>query len=557
MVVTSILKRLQPQRQHLTALVVLLLLTFGMTLSLAWAAWDAAHDARAQAEDTMTGWAALAATGLKTRIEIAFVNGLYPTFQNVLLRPVEAAPKTAAELPGLLIPQAISPTLAHDSIDFWFRQDMKTGEIDIAGGVPEAAVRTWLQARIRSTALAVVDRENMSGVAVATGKAAGEVRIAYFAVLNDRSQVPVAAYGFVARHGLFEDLLDRIWSSAQLLLHAANAANDSVLFARVLDSSGVPLYASPMPYDTVYEAERLLAEPMAGARLRMAVRPDAAEALIVGGVPELPFARLAGLLTVTLLLIVSGLYLIRREADLSRLRADFIAGVSHELRTPLAQIRMFAETLMLGRVRSESERTRSLEIIDQEARRLAHLVENVLIFAKSERRKSRINPQLTDLPADVREAVQGFAVLSRSRDIEIRTELLEGLAAPVDRGALRQILLNLLDNAVKYGPLQQRITVGLALFDDTARIWVDDEGPGIPADQREKVFGRFVRLARDAESPVGGSGIGLAIVRELALLHGGRVWIEDAPGGRGARVVVEFPGAYVRPDVATGGWAVA
>jgi signal transduction histidine kinase len=217
---------------------------------------------------------------------------------------------------------------------------------------------------------------------------------------------------------------------------------------------------------------------------------------------------------------------------------------------------MFAETLMLGRVRSEVERHRSLEIIDQEARRLTHLVENVLLFARAERRSSRINLQRIDLAADVRDAIHGFAILSRSRAIEIRPELQEGITAPVDRGALRQILLNLLDNAVKYGPLAQRVTVGMALFDRSVRVWVDDEGRGIPVADRHRVFDSFYRLERDVASPVAGSGIGLSIVRELVILHNGRVWIEDAPGA-GARVIVEFPNASLRPELGKDGWAVA
>jgi signal transduction histidine kinase len=393
-----------------------------------------------------------------------------------------------------------------------------------------------------------------SGVGYAVGRTDAQTHFASFLALADADGRRREVYGFAADPAVLEEMLHHSWISGRLL---PQAANDSLLYARVLDDADVLVFAAPVAYDTIYSAERRFAEPLAGLRILMAARPDAANALIIGGIPEPPRARLSALILITSILVVSALLLIRREADLVRLRSDFIAGVSHELRTPLAQIRMFAETLLLGRVRTEGERTRSLQIIDQEARRLAHLVENVLIFAKSERRKSRINPQLTDLPADVREAVQGFAVLSRSRDIEVRTELQPGVSGPVDRSALRQILLNLLDNAVKYGPLQQRITVGLALFESDARIWVDDEGPGVPESEREKVFGRFVRLGRDVESPVGGSGIGLAIVRELVMLHGGRVWIEDAPGERGARVVVEFPGAYVRPDAAAGGWAVA
>jgi len=217
-----------------------------------------------------------------------------------------------------------------------------------------------------------------------------------------------------------------------------------------------------------------------------------------------------------------------------------VSGVSHELRTPLAQIRMFSETLMLGRVRSETEQLRSLEIIDQEARRLTHLVENLLHFSRSERQAARLSPAPAPLAPLVRQAAEAFSPLAAARGVILATELHDGLVAPVDADALRQMLLNLLDNAVKYGPVEQTITVGLRGSAGRARIWVEDQGPGIPAADRERIWDRFWRLERDRGSAVAGTGIGLSVVRELAALHGGRVWAEDAPS-RGARFVIELP----------------
>ena len=107
----------------------------------------------------------------------------------------------------------------------------------------------------------------------------------------------------------------------------------------------------------------------------------------------------------------------------------------------------------------------------------------------------------------------------------------------LDRDALRQILLNLLDNATKYGPPGQTITVGSEIASDRARIWVEDQGPGIPHEDRRRVWEPYVRLNREAESATGGSGIGLSVVRELVELHGGRTRVEGAPGG-GARIVI-------------------
>jgi signal transduction histidine kinase len=117
----------------------------------------------------------------------------------------------------------------------------------------------------------------------------------------------------------------------------------------------------------------------------------------------------------------------------------------------------------------------------------------------------------------------------------------------LDRGALRQILLNLLDNAVKYGPAGQTIVVGSEVSGDRARLWVEDEGPGIPHEHRQRVWEPYVRLSRQAEATTGGSGIGLSVVRELVSLHGGRTRVEGAPGG-GARIVIELPLTQPHPD---------
>jgi len=255
---------------------------------------------------------------------------------------------------------------------------------------------------------------------------------------------------------------------------------------------------------------------------------------------------LLSLLALTAGLVVAALLQLRREYELSRLRADFVSGVSHELRTPLAQIRMFSETLLLGRVRSDDERERSLEIIDQEARRLTHLVENLLHFSRSERRLARLSPALAPLAPLVSEAAEGFAPLAAARGVTLCTELADGVVAPVDADALRQMLLNLLDNAVKYGPSGQTVTLALAVADGRARVSVDDEGPGIPAAERERIWDRFWRLERDRGSAVAGTGIGLSVVRELVALHGGRTWVEDAPASEhgdraGSRFVIELP----------------
>jgi signal transduction histidine kinase len=237
---------------------------------------------------------------------------------------------------------------------------------------------------------------------------------------------------------------------------------------------------------------------------------------------------------------------LRRQQELARLRTEFVSGVSHELRTPLAQIRWFAELLHMGKLRSEDERVRSAGIIDQEARRLTYLVENVLNFSRGEKGTNRISPSPADFDRELAEALELFGPLARARKMSIETAFNANAVLPVDRDALRQVMLNLLDNAVKYGPPGQTITVGSEAVGERVRVWVEDEGPGIPRDERLRVWEPYVRLNREAETVTGGSGIGLAVVRELVTLHGGRTRAESAPGG-GARLVIELP--LAQPDI--------
>jgi signal transduction histidine kinase len=327
-------------------------------------------------------------------------------------------------------------------------------------------------------------------------------------------------------------------------LASAATANEAV-FLELQDPWDRPLLVTPGRFEPAFGVSRTVREDkdiLVGLSVRASIGPAAAERLLAGGLPP---SRLPQLLAVGALatgLLVAALLLSRRERALARLRADFVAGVSHELRTPLAQIRLFAETLRLDRVRSPEERRRSIEIIDQEARRLTQLVENTLAFSRFERGSSEVSPREQDVVALVREALEGFAPLAAAAGARVEADLPERARAAVDADALRQVLVNLLDNAVKYGPSGQRIAVTLTRAGGRLCIAIDDEGPGVPPRDRERIFERFVRLPRDRETHRAGTGIGLAVASELVTLHGGTIRAEAGERG-GARFVVALPAA--------------
>jgi signal transduction histidine kinase len=261
------------------------------------------------------------------------------------------------------------------------------------------------------------------------------------------------------------------------------------------------------------------------------------------------------MLLVAVLLFSIGLAVValvgnRRQRALANARERFVAAVSHELRTPLAQIRMFSELLSNDMVRSPEQARRWLGVIHREAIRLGALVENVLIFARGEATGLRVSPQETDAVALARDALGAFVPVANGRGVTLRAELPDRAPVWADPDAVRQVIGNLLDNAVKYGPEGQTVTLRVRQREGPrgeVALAVDDEGGGVPRADRERVWERYTRLHHDGTT--GGSGLGLSLVRELIVRQGGRAWVENAPTG-GARFVITLPSD--RPDEVSG-----
>jgi signal transduction histidine kinase len=345
--------------------------------------------------------------------------------------------------------------------------------------------------------------------------------------------------GIVADPKLVTDVFTRIAEESPLLPPSLAGNSRDVLAIRVSAPDGRDLFVSSTRWSQ-YTNETALDSDLGDLRMRTALTDAAADRLIIGGLPQNRVPLLIGLLAITTVLIAVAFVQFRRERELVRLRADFISGVSHELRTPLAQIRMFGETLLLDRVRSADERRRSLAIIVQESQRLTQLIENVLQFARVERGAATVTPHPEHLGVLLHDIIESFEPLARSKRASIARHIDEDIVAPLDAGALRQIVLNLLDNALKYGPPGQAIAVDCRLSGETAVIAIEDEGPGIAEADAARIWDPFYR-ASHGDGATGGTGIGLAIVKRLVEMHGGRVRVDR--GVRGARFVVELQGA--------------
>jgi signal transduction histidine kinase len=347
-----------------------------------------------------------------------------------------------------------------------------------------------------------------------------------------------AIVGIVADPSLATDVFARIVKESPLLPPSLAGATRDLLTVRVSTPDGHALFASSGLWSR-YANQATLDTELGALRIQVALTETAADRLIIGGLPRNRVPLLVGLLAITAGLMAVAFVQLRRERELVQLRATFVSGVSHELRTPLAQIRMFGETLLMNRVRSSEEHRRSLEIIVQEAQRLTQLIENVLQFGRVERGAAVVTPVPARLDLRLHEIVEGFEPLARSRRTSIARRIDEEIVAPVDADALRQIVLNLLDNALKYGPSGQTIVVTCRCDGDLAVIGIEDEGPGVPEAESSRIWDPYYRVAQHGAA-VGGTGIGLTIVKRLTEMHGGRVRVER--GVRGARFVVELPG---------------
>jgi signal transduction histidine kinase len=245
------------------------------------------------------------------------------------------------------------------------------------------------------------------------------------------------------------------------------------------------------------------------------------------------------------LLMIGGVWLtyrnVSREMNLARLKSDFVANVSHELRTPLALIRLYAETLELGRLTAKEKYQEYFRIIREESERLTALINNILDFSRIEAGRKEYEFKETNLADLVRSTLDSYRFQIEQNGFAFEENISSDIPPViVDREAIARSLLNLVNNALKYSKEQKYIGVSLYRANSRVNLEVRDRGIGIPPNEQEKIFEKFYRCGDPLVHNIKGSGLGLSLVRHIARAHGGDVLVESAPE-KGSKFTIALP----------------
>lgn len=313
----------------------------------------------------------------------------------------------------------------------------------------------------------------------------------------------------------------------------------------------VALMIKSESHATVYGAP-----PPAGARLTVSspfegrfpswtielyqVDPHFFESLISGRQSFYIYA----LITVMLAMIFGAIMTTRmmsRELELARMKSDFVSTVSHEFRSPLTSIRQLAEMLQSGRVLSDERRKRYYDVILEQSERLSLMVSNILDLARIDEQRFNLEYEQVDMKQLLNSIVMRVRNQREVEDISIALNIDDELPlASVDPGAIAHIMSNLIDNAIKYSSERPKVTIAAHSDHHDIVITVEDQGVGIPKGETEKVFERFYRTGDEFTRKVKGSGLGLALVRELVHAHGGTIKLSSEPH-KGSTFTIRLP----------------
>lgn len=526
-------------------LISMLFASFSLMCTLGWQAYNSVAQQRMVAQKVLLEFAQLAAEEYSRRIMSDV--GYQGYFRDLGLWRKKLDEQSAQTLPSQNLLKCDG--LKKDSVaSFYFVAEGKQVAFS-ANQCVEPALYSFIAEQVRSFAPQTLDRSPFKVIHANYQQQAISIVVA---------QQDQRLYGFLVDRVKLANKLLRSFESAPLLPKALaeGKATNEMIDLSVFDPLNQLLLKPKLLYPSNLIASKTLTTEYSGIfnqyRISVSINPESADKLIIGGLPanNLPLVVLT--LLVTIFVFAISLLQIRKEKNLNRLRENFVAEVSHELRTPLTQIRMFAEMLFNKKSRNETESLKYAEIIHRESLRLNHLIDNILKYSQTksaELKSIKLPLEKQNIAVIVKDAVAEFEPIAKQKGSEILADLIS-CEIPVEAYSLKRILINLLDNAIKYGPDNQCVKVE-SKFDrvnSRYQLSVTDQGPGIPESEFKNIWQPYYRLSIESNKAIAGTGIGLYLVKQLAEKNMAEVWVEcnytdqeiSKSGQSGCRFILEW-----------------
>ena len=307
----------------------------------------------------------------------------------------------------------------------------------------------------------------------------------------------------------------------------------------ILDENHEPIYASN-PWRKDYEVWTSFAPIFPRWKLELGYKNTTIESLARSN-----FQKSLTLTLMLVALLVTGIILTlratAREMRLAQSKSTFVSNVSHELKTPLALIRLFAETLELGRVKNDEKAHEYYRIINNESRRLTQLINNILDFSKIEAGRKEYDFVPANVGDVVEEVIKSYEYQITNAGFELGVDIQRDLPlVTIDRDAISQAVLNLLNNAVKYSDETKKIEISVRTQENNLAITVTDHGIGIPRSEHKKIFEKFYRVSTGLVHDTKGSGLGLSLVKHIVEAHRGQIDVDSTPG-KGSQFTILIP----------------
>ncbi len=334
---------------------------------------------------------------------------------------------------------------------------------------------------------------------------------------------PMQIGGLIIDPAIFiEDLIGprlQIISKDQFILSAFNKMTKARVYSTALNDTTAQS-SDALTKDLWIFPDYSLGIRTKGASLKEIVRERTNTNLIL----------LVGLDAILIIALILAFRSVKREVQLAQNKSDFVANVSHEIRTPLALISMFAETLEMGRVKSEEKKQEYYSIISKETHRLTGIVNKILNFSQTEAGKKTLRMEEVELAKEINETLKTYDFHLKNKGFEYHFEEDKELRVKADKEALTEIIINLIDNAIKYSADKKRIEIRLSTESGFGVIAIKDFGLGISKADQKHIFDKFYRVSSGNLAKSQGTGLGLSLVKQLIEKQNGKISVTSELG---------------------------